>query len=110
MHQTAQGACSIIVLEIDRHVQRLVHQRPHPLQEALHAGHTAGAPRPTLAPRPDEHKVESHRIRAEPGNEIVGIDDVPPALRHLLAVLTQDDTMVEQAQERLPVIHQPQIG
>ncbi len=68
------------------------------------------APRPALVPRPHEHQEQPDRVGAVALDQVVGILDVAPRLRHALAVGTQDLALVEQPQERLVLLDQADVA
>ena len=76
-------------------------ETPHPRQEPRHALHAGHAPGFGLFERSHEHLVETQRIRAVFGDDLVGVDHVAAALGHLLAVLAEDEALIDQPLERL---------
>ena len=59
------------------------------------------APRLGLLERAHEHFVAAQRIRAVFRDHVVRVDDVAAALGHLLSVLAEDQTLVDETLKRL---------
>ena len=57
---------------------------PRAGEEAVDALHVARPPRLGLLQRPHEHLVEPERVGPVRGDDVVGVDDVAAALRHLV--------------------------
>ena len=80
----------------------LVHeQAPHAAQEAIDPFHALGVPGLHHLQRAHEHLVEPERIGAILDEDVVRVDDVAARLGHLLAVLAEDQALVDELEERL---------
>ena len=76
-------------------------EAPDAREEAEHALDAGHAPRLRLLERAHEHLVSRSESAPYSRDDVVGIDHVAAALRHLLAVLAQDHALVDQPLERL---------
>jgi len=90
--------------------RRLGHHGPDALQEAADALDAGEVPRSSRIPRPNEHQVSAHGVRAVALHVVVRRHHVAAALAHAQPVRTQDDALIEQPQHRLAEVNHAHVG
>src|SRR3989338_9367245 len=76
-------------------------QTPHPLQKPARADNRVRAPDNCIFKWSHKHFVDAERIRAELGDDVVGVYDIPPSLAHLAPVLALNVPLIFEAEKRL---------
>ena len=76
-------------------------QPPDAAEKTINAFDAFGAPRLHLSQRAHEHLVKPERVRAVFREHVVGIHHVAARLGHLLAVLAENHSLVDELEKRL---------
>ncbi len=84
-------------------------QAPDTAEEPVYTLDTLRVPRFHHLQRSHEHLIQPERIRAVFRKDVVRVDDVPPRLRHLLPIFTENQALVNQSMEGLRGGNVPEI-
>mmetsp|Transcript_44460 Transcript_44460/g.125763 ORF Transcript_44460/g.125763 Transcript_44460/m.125763 type:complete len:354 (+) Transcript_44460:475-1536(+) len=79
---------------------------PQPVEEAVDALHALGAPWLDALQRAHEHQIQPQRVRPGGGDDVVRVDDIAPALAHLLAAGDHLDGRVGLEHEGVTLLDQ----